>query len=284
MKHFNQYPLPYLELDTTINLDNFETDGMPLIIDEATIVNIFSTDAVLRPTKFFPNPTKVTPNSKEYEYISNTWINKSVFSELSTIINNYDVKLSCDTVAITVLIIDYYFNKFENKIESTAQNVSHNESEISIYEIHKFVEFMQELTSNEINKASIEVYVKNVHVATFDAGIIFPEIRKWHYGYFGHNIQNIKQWLSDDASYYSTKRRIRNNPLDKNAHKSSVSEFKSWIVQSLFNGFNGYFTNKSHADYIYFLGDILAVKNIFNLKQMKKKGRYDTIYRCLKSE
>ncbi|MBK7653120.1 MAG: hypothetical protein IPJ20_23625 [Flammeovirgaceae bacterium] len=110
-----------------------------------------------------------------------------------------------------------------------------------------------------------------------------PELRKWQYDYYGQNIHLIKQWLKEDANYFFIKTKIEQNALTKKEHTSQVSDFKSWIVQALFNGFNKYFTDKSQAEFIYFIGDILAVKNIFNLQTMKKKGRYDTIFRCLNS-
>ena len=284
MKKFKQYAFPYLELDSSINIDNFETDGKALSIDEDFIIEIFGTEDVLKPNKHILNYyNRVTDPSKEFTYISNFWINKSLYYQLESIIHQYQVNISCDTISVAILIIDYYFNQFKNKLNDSSQTKELVEENRSLLEIIKFVELIYELTSSPIKNSSIDIYVQNQRRATFNAGIILPELRKWHYGYYGQNIHLIKQWLKEDANYFFIKTKIEQNALTKKEHTSQVSDFKSWIVQALFNGFNKYFTDKSQAEFIYFIGDILAVKNIFNLQTMKKKGRYDTIFRCLNS-
>ncbi|MBK7653121.1 MAG: hypothetical protein IPJ20_23630 [Flammeovirgaceae bacterium] len=122
MKKFKQYAFPYLELDSSINIDNFETDGKALSIDEDFIIEIFGTEDVLKPNKHILNYyNRVTDPSKEFTYISNFWINKSLYYQLESIIHQYQVNISCDTISVAILIIDYYFNQFKNKLNDSSQ-------------------------------------------------------------------------------------------------------------------------------------------------------------------
>jgi hypothetical protein len=275
----NPNQFEYFEIDSEINIENFNTEGVPLVnFDKQLIIDLVGMDNCLSPNKTFDKKSEKPLSSSEHQYISNIWINKHLFSRLTEIINRYNLSITADTIAIVVLIIEKTYLRVENLKAIAVQKSPLSDEQKVILEIGEFTEIMRKIAASESINSQIDIFINNQRVLAADGKNIMFEILKWYHSYY-FNKDRAYQYFWDGLKYEHSKKQI----LPKtNIYISYGADFKKIVCKNLNNQLNNFF-NKS-ADKINFIGEILSTRNIFGFDKMERKSIYDTILRAINSE
>jgi hypothetical protein len=203
--------------------------------------------------------------------LAQIWVPELIYNEVKSISNVNNLKVKPERLCRMLLEISIECEKYEiwKSYKSELQKKINDKKEI--YEVGRFREYLERYNRRPQKNSKIEIYVNNTWKADFDGNIVLKGIEDWLKIYVKHfnsdiekkfNHYNLNLW-SDLPPYkevYQTYFRL-----------TVVSIFDEWFKSSI----------KDNRTRYKVIAQLLALKNIFNLKNKTTKFQCDTINNAL---